>query len=245
MNEKKRKILHLSALSILFAYWIIKIYFGKGYGIVFLIGILLAVWLYEAFRLIPLLRKKRKELNIPLPFQDTIRDYEKNRLTGASYLILGIIICFLFFDFRIAFVSVCMGILGDIIAGLVNGKYKIPYIEKDRYLESIIAEFLIDSLIGFIFLPFNGIIFLMAFTATIMETISMKLDDNLTVPNYYWISRSIFHLTPPKFFFEKLRRGRSYCLKKRKKSLYVDNKMYLFYIALLFCKYGSPYSKEI
>jgi len=182
MNEKKRKILHLSALLLLFGYWIIKIYFGKKYGIVFLIGVLLAILLYEAFRLIPLLKEKREKFNIPLPFQDTIRDYEKDRLTGASYLILGIIICFLFFDFKIAFVSVGMGILGDITGSLINGNYKIPYIEKKRYLESIIAEFLIDLLIGFIFLSFNRVIFLMAFTATIIETISMKLDDNLTVP---------------------------------------------------------------
>ena len=182
MSEKKRKIIHLSALLLLFGYWIIKIYSGKKYGIIFLIGVLLIILLYEAFRLIPLLKEKRKKFNIPLPFQDTIRDYEKNRLTGASYLILGMIICFLFFDFKIAFVSVCMGILGDITAGLINGKYKIPYIEKNRYLESIIAEFLIDLLIGFMFFSFNGIIFLMAFTATIIETISMRLDDNLTVP---------------------------------------------------------------
>jgi len=182
MNEKKRKILHLSALLLLFGYWIIKIYFGKKYGIVFLIGVLLAILLYEAFRLIPLLKEKREKFNIPLPFQDTIRDYEKDRLTGASYLILGIIICFLFFDFKIAFVSVGMGILGDITGSLINGNYKIPYIEKKRYLESIIAEFLIDLLIGFIFLSFNRVIFLMAFTATIIETISMRLDDNLTVP---------------------------------------------------------------
>ena len=182
MNEKKRKILHLSALLLLFGYWIIKIYFGKKYGIVFLIGVLLAILLYEAFRLIPLLKEKREKFNIPLPFQDTIRDYEKDRLTGASYLILGIIICFLFFDFKIAFVSVGVGILGDITGSLINGNYKIPYIEKKRYLESIIAEFLIDLLIGFIFLSFNRVIFLMAFTATIIETISMRLDDNLTVP---------------------------------------------------------------
>jgi dolichol kinase len=51
-----------------------------------------------------------------------------------------------------------------------------------KSLEGCAAEFVVDLIIGYAFLGSLIIASIMAFTATIVEAIAGKIDDNLTIP---------------------------------------------------------------
>jgi dolichol kinase len=53
---------------------------------------------------------------------------------------------------------------------------------KNRAIEGCAAEFLVDIVIGALFLQSWIAIFVMAGTATLVETITDKMDDNLLIP---------------------------------------------------------------
>ena len=102
------------------------------------------------------------------------------------------------FDIRIAMAVILMTTFGDMAAALIGqrfGKHWLKHL-KDRAWEGILAEFFVDILIGvgvFFWGFWNNfslfynwqlwiIVFVMAVSATIVETIIYKMDDNLVIP---------------------------------------------------------------
>jgi len=88
-----------------------------------------------------------------------------------------------------------MTTFGDLAAALIGTKFGKHYITKTRAWEGIIAEFLVNIIIGIIIfltplispvsLSLSNsiiIILVMSITATFVETIVSKMDDNLLIP---------------------------------------------------------------
>lgn len=130
----------------------------------------------EYFRII---RKKK----IPI-FHIFFRNREKNKLAGYIYFIIGAIIVLAVFDFRIALVALLMTTFGDMAAALFGmhfGKHWLKKIPNTAW-EGIIAEFVVNLIIGFILLNNFWVIISMALVATYVETVFTHADDNLTIP---------------------------------------------------------------
>ena len=130
----------------------------------------------EYFRVL----KKKK---IPL-FDIFWRKSEKGKLAGYVYFAIGAIIAFSVFDFNIAVAVLLMTTFGDMAAaifGITFGRHWIKSL-PDTAWEGIIAEFVVDVIIGLIFLSNWWIILAVAGTATFVETVFTHVDDNLSIP---------------------------------------------------------------
>ena len=77
-----------------------------------------------------------------------------------------------------------MTTFGDLAASVFGKRFGKTWVMKDRALEGIGAELVVNILIGYLVLGSGMwiITILMAITATIVETIVHKLDDNLLIP---------------------------------------------------------------
>jgi phytol kinase len=174
--EFKRKFIHLFSLLYVLLYYVLYKNYNHQIALLSLVGVLIIFILMEYFRVI----KKKK---IPI-FDIFWRKGEKNKLAGYIYFAIGAIIVFSVFDFNIAVAALLMTTFGDMAAaifGISFGKHWVKSI-PDTAWEGIIAEFLVDIIIGAIFISNWWIILAMALTATFVETVFTHVDDNLTIP---------------------------------------------------------------
>ena len=112
------------------------------------------------------------------------RKKEEKSLGGQVYFMLGVIIAFGLFEFKIAVVAILMTTIGDMAAaifGIAFGKHKINKNSKKSW-EGTSAEFVVDLVIAFIILQDPLIAIAMALTATVVETTFPHVDDNLAIP---------------------------------------------------------------
>jgi len=174
--EFKRKFIHVFALSYIIVYYLSSKLYGHFIGLLTLTSILIFFLILEFFRL---------KLKFKIPFFHIFwRDKEKNKLGGHIFFITGAIISFALFDFDIALTVMLMTIFGDMAAALVGirfGKHWLNTI-PDRAWEGIIAEFLVDFIIAFLILNNVLLSLSMAIVATFVETVFIKIDDNLSIP---------------------------------------------------------------
>jgi dolichol kinase len=172
--EIKRKLVHLSSVVYILIYYLVEKFFSQSTALLTLVFILILLSFLEFL-------KMRYNRQIPL-FHHIYRDNERNTISGSIYLIIGVIIAFAIFDFNIAVTAILMMIFGDTASAIFGkiGNHKIDGFRASW--EGIISEFLVDIAIGFIFLNNIPIIFIMALTATFVETVLKPVDDNLAVP---------------------------------------------------------------
>ncbi len=121
-----------------------------------------------------------------------IRPQEAERYSGASYILVAAILTIVLFDKPIAVCALAFIIIGDTAAAMVGRKWGRHRFRNKSFEGS--AAFLLSSLIPAIVLSHSiplwiGIIG--AFTATVTEALSGKLDDNMSVP---LISGLVMHL---------------------------------------------------
>jgi len=174
--EIKRKIIHSFSVVYILIYYYVAKYFSHKTALLCLLFIFILLLFIEFVKI----RYRKK---IPL-FEPIYREKEKYRISGSVYLVLGVIITFSVFDFEIAVVSLLMMIFGDMAATLVGmslGKHWTRNIPGVAW-EGIIAEFIVDVLVGFLFLKNAIAILAMALTATFIEAVLNSTDDNLAVP---------------------------------------------------------------
>ena len=173
-KEIQRKILHLLAsLAVIIIIIFVSMNFGKQIALLSLVFFLILLLILEFWRL---------ELKGKVPLVCSLfRDKEKDKLGGQIFLLIGGIIAYAVFDYRIALAAVLMTGFGDLVSSLV-GKLGNIQITKERNFEGILAEFVVD--LGIAFFLINGwqIILIMALTATFLETISNEIDDNFLIP---------------------------------------------------------------
>jgi len=175
-QEIGRKLFHFfGGLILIFIYVLVLQNYSQLIGLMVLIFILMIVLAIEYFRL---------ELKLPVPFKIIIRPDEEQKPVSAIGFLLAAIICFAIFDFSIALAALLMISIGEFLAGLVRIKFgKLQIVGLGEYTpSSSLVELAANITIGYLVLQ-NWLIALpMAALATLIEIITLKLDDNLVVP---------------------------------------------------------------
>jgi len=172
IHEIKRKLVHLTSIIIVLTYY----YFGKQSVLLLLTVYLIVMLELEYFRL---------EWGKKLPlFHSLFRAKEADRLGGHVFFTIGSIIAVSVFSKDIASAAILMTTFGDTSAAIFGKAFGRTWIRglKNRAVEGCAAEFLVDIVIGALFLQNWIAIFVMAGTATFVETITDKMDDNLLIP---------------------------------------------------------------
>ncbi|MFZ3384425.1 MAG: diacylglycerol/polyprenol kinase family protein [Candidatus Methanoperedens sp.] len=172
IQEIKRKAVHLTSIIIVLTYH----YYGKENVLLLLITYLVVILGLEYFRI---------EHGHRLPVVHTLfRIKEADRLGGHVFFTIGSIIAVSVFSKEIASAAILMTTFGDASAAIFGKAFGRTWIKglENRAYEGCAAEFIADIIIGSIFLQSWIAIFVMAGTATIVETITDKLDDNLLIP---------------------------------------------------------------
>jgi len=141
----------------------------------------------------------RIERGIKVPIINWLWKYkrpeEKNRLGGEVFFLIGAIISLALFDIRIAIAAILMTTFGDFAAAIIGKRFGKIWITKNKALEGILAELIVNLIIGIVIIKgvlwqlapvpqetIWPIIVVMAITATFVETVVTKLDDNLLIP---------------------------------------------------------------
>jgi len=174
--EIKRKIFHAFSLFYILIYFFVNKYFSHKTALLSLTFCFILLLFIEFVKI-----KYRKKVPVFHPFY---RKKEKNGLSGSIYLILAAIISFAVFDFEIAVVALLMIIFGDMAAALVGlglGKHWMKNIPGVSW-EGVTAEFIVNMIVGLLFLKYFIIVLIMALTATFIEAVLTSSDDNLAVP---------------------------------------------------------------
>jgi len=175
--EVKRKAIHVLGLSYVLFYWVaLKIFQSSQIAMLLLLSTLLIFISIEFFRITQ--HKKIPILHV------LWRPKEENTLGGQVYYILGMILALAIFDFQIALAVILMTVFGDMAAaifGIAFGKHWMKGL-KDTAWEGVIAEFVVNLIIGYLIIGNWIIIIPMAAMATFVETIFPHVDDNLAIP---------------------------------------------------------------
>ncbi|MBI2656252.1 CTP--2,3-di-O-geranylgeranyl-sn-glycero-1-phosphate cytidyltransferase [Candidatus Woesearchaeota archaeon] len=182
-HEIGRKIIHITILIVLAAYFVIQdslisagytAVLAKQVALLFLVALLIIFLILEYFRL---------ELGWKMPFfSQFIRPKEQNKMYGVIYFLSATIISLAVFDYKIALAALLMTTFGDMVAALVGKKYGTTLIYRNKTWAGFLAELGINLIVGFLILDSIYVILGMALVATIVETLVDELDDNLLIP---------------------------------------------------------------
>ena len=183
LHEIGRKIIHITILIILAAYFVIRDNLvGAGYSaelakqvsLLFIVALLIIFLALEYLRL---------ELNWKIPlFSQFIRPKEQDRMYGVVYFLAGTIIALAVFKTEIALAALLMTTFGDMAAALIGKRYGTTLIYRNKTWAGFYGELGINLIVGFLVLDSIYIILGMALVATIVETLVDELDDNLIIP---------------------------------------------------------------
>lgn len=174
-REILRKLFHLYQLPVILGYIILRYQFSERVAIFTLVILLMLILEFEMLRL-------EWKVNFPDPF-GIMRKHEKKSVTGMLYMILATIVVCAVFDFKIALVALLLTVFGDLVSAIVGMQYGKRRIKNGKSWEGFFGGLVANLIVAAIFLwefPIIGIA--MAVTASIVEFITYKMDDNLTVP---------------------------------------------------------------
>ena len=186
-QELARKFVHLLSLLVILIYFLASDYFNKNIAMLILVLILILFLTAEYLRL----EVKRK-----IPVLNKIWKYVRRKKEASSmgadvFFITGAIIVLAVFDAKVAISAILMTTFGDLSAALIGKRFGKHYLTilEDRAWEGILAEFIVDIIIGIIvFYPLLAlpqiwlVIFAMAAVATFVETIIYQMEDNIIIP---------------------------------------------------------------
>ncbi len=178
LQEIGRKIIHLIVLVALIVFYAIDNSLGNQAAFMFLVALLVFFIVLEYFRL---------DLNIKIPFfHKYIKPKEEHKIYGAIFFISSSIICLAVFSMPVALAALLMTTFGDMTASIVGKKYGTALLFRSKTLIGFLSELLVNLMIaGIISLLLSINIYVplaMAFIATITETATDEMEDNLIVP---------------------------------------------------------------
>lgn len=174
--EVLRKIVHLSGLLIVLVYTLLLYYFSMQVAILALTALLLLFLEIEYVRL-------EHMPEITKMFGGMVRKHERNAINGSVFLVISCIICFAAFDYWIALLAMFMAVFGDFFAALMGRFFGKTKILKNKTIVGTLSGFAANTLVGlFVLTGLPLLAIAMAFTATLVEMLTAKIDDNLTVP---------------------------------------------------------------
>ena len=115
-----------------------------------------------------------------------LKEEERYRLTGTTYLLLSSLAVFLLFEKYVAIASLLFLSIGDLMATVIGGKYG-RRIVFNKSLEGSLACLATCLLIGMLMTRLSPTMVLPvavvgAASATIVELLPIPIDDNLTIP---------------------------------------------------------------
>ena len=193
-RELARKFIHFLSIFIILIYFFVSDIFNPKTALILLTFILIFFLELEYLRLdfrreIPFLKKLWSYFR---------REKEKDKLGGEVFFLIGAILVLAVFDTKIAIAAILMTTFGDLSAALIGKRFGKHYLSclENRAWEGIIAEFFVNIIIGF-FVFFSGvfsdfsiigsydlwlIVLVMSLTATFVESVVHKIDDNLLIP---------------------------------------------------------------
>lgn len=176
LKELARKSFHiLAGLFIVFGYSYVADNYSKMVGLLCIYVLLLAYIIFEHIRL-------EYSTGITAIIGVLLRRKEKNNVTASINFLIGSLILFSMFDFKIGFTAMLMLVFGDMSAavfGLLFGEKKLW---RNRTYVGTLAGFAANLIVGFVVLGDYPVIYIpMAVTATLAELFTTKLDDNLTM----------------------------------------------------------------
>ncbi|MBA4336496.1 hypothetical protein C0416_01845 [bacterium] len=174
-REILRKLFHLYQLPVILGYIVLRYQFSDRVAIFALVILLMFILEFEMLRL-------EWKVVFPDPF-GIMRKSEKKNATGMLYMILATIVVFAVFDFKIALVALLLTVFGDLVSAIVGIQYGKHRIKNGKSWEGFGAGLLANIVVVMALLwqfPLVGIV--MAVTASAVEFVTYKMDDNLTVP---------------------------------------------------------------
>lgn len=199
VREILRKLFHLYQLPVILGYILIRYQFSERVAIFTLVILLMLILEFEILRL-------ELKVKFPDPF-GIMRKTEKHNATGMLYMILSTIVVFAVFDFKIALVALLLTVFGDLASAIVGLQYGKRLIKNGKSWEGFFAGLIANTIVALVVLWEAPVVALsMAVTASMVEFITYKLDDNLTVPIFsafvghtvaYIIGVSLVQITNP------------------------------------------------
>ncbi len=175
MGEIFRKTIHLAAISIPVGYY----FLGRKITLICLAIALLASLTLDIIRIYGNEKAKKfvyRYLGI------MIRAKEKKFFIGATWILSGSIITILFFDKPVAIAAIAFIVVGDTASAIVGRLWgRVRF--RSKSLEGSIGFFAACCLVAFIIpgLPY-WVKVAGALTATIVEALTLHIDDNFIVP---------------------------------------------------------------
>ncbi|MCX7917630.1 MAG: hypothetical protein N2589_05835 [bacterium] len=107
------------------------------------------------------------------------------KLTGDTYFMLATFIVLIFFQKEIAIPSLFFLVFGDAGSGIIGSKYGKIKIFPGKSLEGFVGGFFFNLIIALVLYKYIDLSFLVlivgALISSIIETLPLKIDDNLTV----------------------------------------------------------------
>jgi len=169
-KEVGRKAFHLSWGLVLWGYLSLESSYGRT-ALFFPLGLLLFVLIIDFFRI---------EYNFRVPiFHGLLRTKEATSLFTPTTTMMGITIALAVFDQKIAIAAILIMVFGDVAGNIVGrtlGKHKL---RNGKSIEGSSAEFIVAFVLAYLVLSNIYLAVVMAITATLAETFTSKLDDNM------------------------------------------------------------------
>ncbi|MCS7181048.1 MAG: hypothetical protein NZ891_06840 [bacterium] len=107
------------------------------------------------------------------------------KLTGDTYFMLATFIVLIFFQKEIAIPSLFFLVFGDAGSGIIGSKYGKIKIFPGKSLEGFLGGFFFNLIIALVLYKYIDLSFLVLIVgvliSSIIETLPLKIDDNLTV----------------------------------------------------------------
>jgi len=115
-----------------------------------------------------------------------LKEKEKNRISTSTLFLFSSLMTVLFFEKTIAIYAIVFAIVGDACANIIGLKYgSIRF--KQKSLEGFLAFFISAIVSGYLLklcaISINSILIIIgSLAAALIELLSSRIDDNLTVP---------------------------------------------------------------
>ena len=174
-NELLRKSIHIC--NSLFAYMLFffnqeKVAVFIGFGAILIIS----------FELLRIRYIKINQIFLKI-FGKVTRNFEKDQLTGATYVMISSFLVMFCFDMHVCIASILIMSYADTAAAIIGKKYGTTRI-FNKTLEGSFAFFLVAFLIVLSIYPEINLFYslIAILMATIVELLPLKIDDNFTVP---------------------------------------------------------------
>jgi len=180
LKEYIRKSIHLSSLVIPFAYQYV---FGYNRFLMFVLlfmALIISLGIELSRIQIPTFGKLFSKL-----FGLVLRRHERKDFTGATFLIFASMLCVVFFNPTIAFLSICYLSIGDTFAAIVGKAVGIRKFNGQRKsLEGSLACFTSILVFSILFgTGINPLIYVAgSLAATLAELWNIPIDDNVKIP---------------------------------------------------------------